>query len=155
MSEEYTLKEYICVEFEKLKEWHDNNKVRCTEVEYKKNMPCGVYSSLKRRALFSNAQYTESAYDDVFCLMIQIYEYITGKQLRFEHMLNKQWLILLERRIEESDTNVKKAIIDIVKRCLKPGSYKYIKDINDVMKMEEYEVIKKGTIVKPMRCIFR
>lgn len=144
MSEEYTVKEYICVEFEKLKEFHDNNKVRSTEVEYMKDIPCGVYSSLKRRALFSNTQYTESAYDDVFYLMIQIYKYITRKQLRFEHMLNKQWLILLERRIEESDINIKKAIIDILKKCLKPGSHKYIKDINDVMKMEEYEVIKNA-----------
>lgn len=146
MSEEYTLKEYICIEFEKLKEWHDNNKVRCTEIEYMKDMPGGVYSSLKRRALFSNTPYTESAYDDVFYLVVQIYEYITGKRLRFDHMLNKQWLILLERGIEESDINIKKAIIDIVKKCLKTGSHKYIKDINDVIKMEEYEVIKKGAM---------
>lgn len=144
MSEEYTLKEYLCTEIEKLKMWHDNNKVRCTDYFFMNDISKEAYSSLKRRALFNNTPYIETAYDDVYLLMVQIYKHITGKTLRLEHRLNKQWLVLLESKIQENDVNVKKAIISLIKICMKQGAYLYIKNINDVIQMEEYEVIKNA-----------
>ena len=80
---------------------------------------------------------------DVYYLMVQFFEQMTGKRIPYDFKHTSYWEVLLRRKIRQLDIDMQEAIVKLIDDGTKVNCERRIRSVDELIGMEEYQKIYK------------